>query len=159
MPFPTPCPQFNSQVHFRSKISFRVETDLSNPILFFLKKIKGCYCLRPVGCLDTELGAWIIVCWCVSLVFFSSMPFSCPSCACFFSALLTFLADFALHSLASGGSRVSFQLLEGKSRCQNEGVANASLSAPGAQFLRSAGGCGDEASLEVSQIHLILSAL
>lgn len=30
----------------------------------------------------------------------------------------------ALHSLVSGGSRVSFQSLEGKSRCQNEGVAN-----------------------------------
>lgn len=45
----------------------------------------------------------------------------------------------ALHSLVSGGSRVSFQSLECKSRCQNEGVANVSHMLLEPKFLRPPG--------------------
>lgn len=71
-------------------------------------------------------------------VFFSSMPFSCLLCACFFMAFLILHTGFGTSFIGIRciGSRVSFQSLEGKSRYQNEGVANVSHRLLKPKFLR-----------------------
>lgn len=85
---------------------------------------------------------------CVQLLF-SAMVFAVFVCLLCGPYLLP--ADFGVLCSGSSGSRVSFQLPEGKSSCQGEGGAHVA-------HVLLQGGARDDVSLEMSQILFIPSA-
>lgn len=175
MPFLHSCPVFNYEVQFRPKIIVfelkrTLSNNLSNSVFLKRKNIKGkkgYYCLRARQLFSSRAGGLGLLnphqcCFHqsgVSLIFFFPQCLSCAFSVLASSWLFSYsVLILALHSLASGGSRVSLQSHEGKSRCQNGGVTNVSHMVLEPKFLKLPGGRRDEVSLEVSQIPFIPSA-